>query len=113
MIKSEETSFGVRKGLQYTEFLDIEVGKLRENGRIRNLKQDNYHPHCPGQDDSNGVFPIIIEKVVLAFSILFIGVIVSVFFILLEILANLSAFGSLYSFFWPWNALKILSLIHI
>ena len=106
-MSSTETSFGVRKGLPYTDFLNIEVGKLRENGMIKNyLKRDDYHLPCPGHDDSNGVFPIIIKKVVLAFSILFIGVIISVFFIFLEILANLSAFGSLYSFFWPWNAIK-------
>ena len=66
-VSSRETSFGVMKGLPYTEFLNIEVGKLKENGMIKNhVKRDIYHKPCPDQDDANGIFPIIVEKVVLA-----------------------------------------------
>ena len=100
-VSNTETSFGVRKGLPYTEFLNIEVGKLTENGMIKNYwKRDDYHLPCQGQDNSNGVVPIIIEKVVLAFSILLIGIIFSQFCMILEMLSNFSAFASLNSFFW-------------
>ena len=106
-VSSTATSFAARKGLPYTEFLDIEVGKLKENGMIKNyLRRDNYYLPCPDQNDSNGVFPIIFEKVILAFSIFFIGVIIALIFMVLEILANFSAFNSLYSFFGPWDAPK-------
>ena len=63
-VSSTETSFGVRKGLPYTEFLDIEVGRLKENGMIKNyLKRDHHHTSCPDQNDANGVYPIIFEKI--------------------------------------------------
>ena len=43
------------------EAMKLDIHKLKENGMIR---EDDYHLPCPGQDDSNGVFPIIVEKVV-------------------------------------------------
>ena len=97
-VSSTETSFGVRKGLPYTEFLDIEVGRLKENGMIKNyLKRDIHHTSCPDQIDANGVFPIIFEKVVLAFIIFVMGVITAIFTMILEILANFSVFESFFS----------------
>ena len=82
-------SFGLRKGSPYTEFLNVEIVKLKEIGMIPNaLNRDEIKlkPNCPNQNtDGDGAGPIIFEKVILPFTIFSMGAGFALLFMFLEI----------------------------
>ena len=83
---SLQQSFGLRKGSPYTEFLNKELVKLKQIGMIPNaLSRDTIKSNCPSQEtDGDGASPVIFEKVVLPFTILLMGAVFAVVFMILE-----------------------------
>ena len=80
-------TYGVRRGLPYTHFLHIEVGKLKEYGLLQNyLRRDApKSPNCFGQHtEEEGADAIRFEKVVLPFTIFAIGSIFAVIIMAFE-----------------------------
>ena len=72
---NEHTTYGVKRGLPYTQFLQIAVVKLKQYGVLQNiLKKYALKPNCNGQNtDGESAGSIRFEKVVLPFTIFAIG----------------------------------------
>ena len=80
-------SYGVRRGLPYSQFLHIEVGKMKEFGLLQNyLRRDApKSPNCLGQKtEEGGADAIRFEKVVLPFTIFAIGSIFAIIIMAFE-----------------------------
>ena len=86
-VGSKHMTYGVRRGLPYSQFLHIEVGKLKEYGLLQNyLRRDSpKSPNCIGQKTKEeGADAIRFEKVVLPFTIFAIGSIFAVIMMAFE-----------------------------
>ena len=83
---NEHTTYGVKRGLPYTQFLQIEVVKLKQYGVLQNiLEKYALKPNCNGQNtngESDG--SIRFEKVVLPFTIFAIGSIFAIIIMFFE-----------------------------
>ena len=80
-------TYGVRRGLPYFQFLQIEVGKLIENGLLQNYLRRGApkSPNCSGQNTKEERADAIrFEKVVLPFIIFGIGSIFAVIMLAFE-----------------------------
>ena len=83
---NEHTTYGVKRGLPYTQFLQIAVVKLKQYGVLQNiLKKYALKPNCNGQNtDGESAGSIRFEKVVLPFTIFAIGSIFAIIIMAFE-----------------------------
>ena len=80
-------TYGVRRGLPYSQFLHIEAGKMKEYGLLQNyLRRDApKSPNCFDQmTEEEGADAIRFEKVVLPFTIFAIGSIFAIIIMAFE-----------------------------
>ena len=83
---NEHTTFGLKRGLPYTQFLQIEVVKLKQYGVLQNiLEKYATKPNCNSQNaDGESADSIRFEKVVLPFAIFAIGSVFAIIIITFE-----------------------------
>ena len=83
---NEHTTYGVKRGLPYTQFLQIEVVKLKQYGVLQNiLEKYALKPNCNDQNtDGESAGSIRFEKVVLPFTIFAIGSIFAIIIMAFE-----------------------------
>ena len=83
---NEHTTYGVKRGLPYTQFLQIAVVKLKQYGVLQNiLEKYALKPNCNGQNtDGESAGSIRFEKVVLPFTIFAIGSIFAIIIMAFE-----------------------------
>jgi hypothetical protein len=83
---NEHTTYGVKRGLPYTQFLQIEVVKLKQYGVLQNiLEKYALKPNCNGQNtNGESAASIRFEKVVLPFTIFAIGSIFAIIIMAFE-----------------------------
>ena len=83
---NEHTTYGVKRGLPFTQFLQIEVVKLKQYGVLQNiLEKYALKPNCNGQNtNGESAASIRFEKVVLPFTIFAIGSIFAIIIMFFE-----------------------------
>ena len=73
-------SFGVRKGLPFTKFLNYELNKLRGSGVLQNILAVPV-PNCPLDEN---LMPIAFSKTVSLFTLFVLGGILSIIIFIVE-----------------------------
>ena len=83
---NEHTTFGLKRGLPYNQFLQIEVVKLKQYGVLQNiLKKYAAKPNCNNQNaNGESADSIRFEKVVLPFAIFAIGSVFAIIIVAFE-----------------------------
>ena len=81
-------SFGVKKGFPFSSFLNSEITKLKKSGVLKHMvdKQESRSVFCSDKDDLGKNVQITFQKVIFPFSIILFGIMVSLIFLVLEIM---------------------------
>ena len=80
------STFGVKKGLPFTPFLNAEIIKLQSSGVMQQIMQRNALKKtiCPKTKSFDGNDQIKFQKVVFPFSIILFGIVFSMVFLCVE-----------------------------
>ena len=84
-------SFGVRKGLPFTKFLNYELNKLRGSGVLQNILAVPV-PNCPLDEN---LMPIAFSKTVSLFTLFVLGGILSIIMLIVEKAVSIKKDGTL------------------
>ena len=84
-------SIGVKKGLPFTKFLNYEVNKLRGSGVLQNILAIPTQT-CPLDEKT---MPITFHKMIFLFTVLVLGVILSIITFIMERAILMKKFGTL------------------
>ena len=82
-VKSFDSSFVLRKGLPYMDFLNHEIGLLRDSGILAHIMKRNEYKKtsCPLEEKT---ISIRFEKVIFPFSVYILGVLMSLLILIIE-----------------------------
>ena len=88
-MKHGYTTFGVRKGLPFTPYLNYEIIKLQSSGVMQHIMERNAHKRhaiCQEIKSFDDKDQINFKKVIFPFSIIILGVFMSIIFLTVEII---------------------------
>ena len=87
-MKHGYSTFGIKKGLPYTPFLNFEIIKLQSSGVIQLILERHAlkKPACRMKKSFDDNVQIRFQKVIFPFSIIILGIVCSIMFLTVEVI---------------------------